>query len=219
MSKTVVIIHTTSVTVNSLKDLTSEILKDYKIYNMLDDSMLPEIASSGGITEDVKYRFNNMIINATTLSPDAILCACSSIGGLTEGAKLLTDIPILRIDTPMARESVTRGKRIGVAATLISTLEPTEELIRKEAKEAGKDVEINTLVIDGTNSLIGEGKGETYDRIVSQNLLKLSESNDVVVLAQASMARALNRIPEKDRDKFLTSPRSGINSIKELLEE
>ena len=38
--------------------------------------------------------------------------------------------------------------------------------------------------------LLSQGKGEEYDRIVGERLRSLGERNEVVVLAQASLARA-----------------------------
>ena len=43
------------------------------------------------------------------------------------------------------------------------------------------------------------------------------EQVDVVVLAQASMARVLPHLPEDLRDKFLTSPRLGMERVKTAL--
>ena len=40
----------------------------------------------------------------------------------------------------------------------------------------------------------------------------------VVVLAQVSMARVLPRVPDALREKFLTSPRLGMEAVKDALE-
>lgn len=219
MAKKLVIIHTTPVTVSSLKEITGEHLKGYTIYNLLDDSILPEVISEGTITEGVKFRFNNLLMCAETMKPDAILCACSSIGELVESGRVLTKTPVLRIDEPMGQEAITKGRRIGVAATLPSTLRPTEALIRRKAEESQRQIDIQPLLIENVGSLLEEGKGDLYDEIVSKSLLELAAENDVVVLAQASMARALVKVPLDQKYKFLTSPRSGIASVKRLLGE
>lgn len=219
VAKKLVIIHTTPVTVNSLKEIAVEYLKGYMICNLLDDSILPEVISEGEITEGVKFRFNNLLMCAETMKPDAILCACSSIGELVDSGKTLIKTPVLRIDEPMVNEAVEKGIRIGVAATLPSTLRPTKALIIKKAEEEQKTIELESLLIEGVNSLLSEGKGDLYDERVASKLLDLAEKNDVVVLAQASMARALAKVPGDKKHKFLTSPKSGIASVKQLLGE
>jgi hypothetical protein len=217
MKKTVVIINTTPVTVNSLKPLTDELLKGCTIYNLMDDSILPQISDGGGITESVRFRVHSLVMSATTMKPDAILCACSSIGGLIESSGQLTDIPLFRIDEPMTGEAVEKGAKIGVAATLFSTLEPTRALIARKAEEAGRVVTLESMLINGVGGLLSAGREQEYDRLVSLGLMELKSRSDIVVLAQASMARALCRVPEDERGKFLTSPRSGILAVKSFL--
>jgi Asp/Glu/hydantoin racemase len=219
MSKKLVIIHTTPVTIGLLKSIALELQVECSIMNILDDSILPEINSLGYIPEDVKYRFNNYLISAATLKPDAILCACSSIGELVEAGRPLISVPVLRIDEPMVKIAVESGRRIGVAATLASTLEPTSKLILTKAKKAEKNVEVDKLLIEGVGSLLSEGKEEEYDKIVSNKLMELLNNNDIVVLAQASMARAVKLIQKELREKFLISPYTGMEALKRVLGE
>ena len=78
----------------------------------------------------------------------------------------------------------------GVAATLHSTIMPTTELIRRKAAIAGKEISIQSTVIENVGNLLAENKGDLYDEMVGEQLRLLLEENEVVVLAQASMARA-----------------------------
>ncbi len=64
--------------------------------------------------------------------------------------------------------------------------------------------------------LLSQGKGEEYDRIVGERLRSLGERNGVVVLAQASMARAVEGFEREERKRFLTSPDSGVRALGEL---
>lgn len=219
MNNKLVVIHTTPVTIGLIKNIALELNTDCSIMNILDDSILPEINSLGYIPEDVKHRVNNYLVNAATLKPKAILCACSSIGGLIDEGRCLVNIPVLRIDEPMAEIAASSGSKIGVAAALASTLEPTTNLVLRKAKEIEKEVNVNKLLIEGVGNLINDGKEEEYDEIVSNELMKLLDNNDVVVLAQASMARAVRLIPEELRGKFLISPYTGMEAVKKVLEE
>ena len=42
------IIHTTSATVDSMKNLAAEMLPGYELVNFVDDSILPQLGQSGG---------------------------------------------------------------------------------------------------------------------------------------------------------------------------
>ena len=70
----------------------------------------------------------NYAASAQEAGADFILFTCSSIGPAVETAATLTDVPVLRVDQPMADKAVQLGKRIGVIATLSTTLEPTSDL-------------------------------------------------------------------------------------------
>ena len=58
-------------------------------------------------------------------------------------------MPVLRVDQPMADRAVATAQRIGVIATLPTTLEPTADLIRRRAAAAGKNIELDDALCDG----------------------------------------------------------------------
>jgi hypothetical protein len=68
-------------------------------------------------------------------------------------------------------------------------------------------------------SLLLAGRLDEYDKLVASNLEELLINNDVVVLAQASMARAISSIDERLKNKVLTSPESGVRAMSNILGE
>lgn len=222
--KKVVIIHTTLVTIPSMRALIEKRNRNIEIRNLLDDSILPEINEAGRITENVKTRIFSMLTMAASIGPDAVLCACSSIGGVVEEGRKLLDIPVLRIDEPMAEKAVgtrtTAGRlAIGVVGTLMSTMQPTMALLERKASVTGRQICIESHVIENVGSLLSEGKEKEYDEQVAAVLMELLKSNEIVVLAQASMARAVESVPAQCREKLLTSPESGVAALCGILGE
>ena len=216
--KKVAVIHTTPVTIPALKKEILAACGQVEVINLLDDSMLPEINQSGKITPDVRYRLHTLMLLAQSAGADAVLCACSSIGGIFEEGRALLSIPALRIDEPMAERAVA-FRKVGVAATLQSTIGPTTELILCKAAALGREVAVDAKVIDNVGTLLAEGREARYDQIVGDELRKLAWNNDVVVLAQASMARAVAGFGEEERQRFLTSPVSGVAALAKRLAE
>ena len=216
--KKVAVIHTTPVTIPALKKEILAACGQVEVINLLDDSMLPEINQSGKITPDVRYRLHTLMLLAQSAGADAVLCACSSIGGIFEEGRALLSIPALRIDEPMAERAVA-FRKVGVAATLQSTIGPTTELILCKAAALGREVAVDAKVIDIVGTLLAEGREARYDQIVGDELRKLAWNNDVVVLAQASMARAVAGFGEEERQRFLTSPVSGVAALAKRLAE
>jgi Asp/Glu/hydantoin racemase len=118
------------------------------------------------------------------------------------------------VDQPMADMAVQTGKRIGVIATLSTTLEPTSDLVRRRAIVAGKKIELTSVLCDGAFDALMSGDAATHDVMVAKALKELITKVDVVLLAQASMARVVDSLEESDKKiPILASP---INAIKYL---
>lgn len=211
--KTLAIVHTTPATLTVLGQIAAELLPGVKVNNYLDDSVLKQINEEGMISAAARFRFHSLVNLAAASKPDAILCACSSVGGMLEEARQFTSVPLIRIDEPMAEEAARRPGSIVVCATVSSTLGPTFELIRRYT---GEERKVDALLISEAGKYLNTDK-DKYIEIIADNLRGAAESHDTVVLAQASMAEAVKRLPESMQAKFLTSPYSGIRQLKEIL--
>ena len=114
----------------------------------------------------------------------------------------------------MADQAVQTGKRIGVIATLSTTLQPTSDLVKRRAAKAGKTIELETVLCEGAFDALMSGDAATHDALVTKALRELSAKTDVIVLAQASMGRvADNLAPEDKKVPILASPAIAIQHI------
>lgn len=216
--KKIAIIHTTPATIASLKDMILEAIPDVEVINFLDDSILPELIENDGNIKDVEKRIVQYGKFAEEAGADLILSACSSVGDLADSIQEAVSVPVVRIDDAMAGEAIRRGRRIGVAATLSTTLNPTINLLKSKAESNNKEVEFITLLAEEAYRKLLKGNVKEHDRILADELLKLEKETDVVVLAQASMSRAVNALPPSiDKNKFITSPPLAIQTIKNML--
>ena len=111
-----------------------------------------------------------------------------------------------------------RGRRIGVAATLLATLEPTSELLRRKAQEAGKPVELVECLCEGAFDALVGGDADTHDFLVCKAMINQLGDVDVIVLAQASMARVVDRLPPGALTApMLSSPPLAMEYVRERL--
>src|SRR5690606_19547888 len=155
--------------------------------------------------------------HAEQVGAQVILNACSSVGEVVAQMRASVAVPVVRIDDAMAEEAVARGDRIGVAATLPTTLAPTVALLRRKAEEAGSRASFDARVATGAFRLLAAGDRQGHDQALLELLGELAAVNDVVVLAQASMARVLPGLPEAQRARFLSSPRSGVERVAQVV--
>lgn len=208
------LIHTSATLVPVFAELCEELLPDVAVFNIADDSLIKDVIAAGRLTPSVSRRVASQVIAASEAGADHILVTCSSIGDAVERASTLVETPVLRVDQPMADLAVQRGERIGVAATLPTTLQPTASLIERRASVAGKQIQLTAKLCEGAFEALMSGDSQRHDAMVAEALSKLAEENDVVVLAQASMARVVPQLGELSTP-ILSSPRLAVAYLAE----
>lgn len=219
MSKTLAFIHTSPLTVSLFGALAKQAMPSVEVFHMLDESLLKNTLREGRLSKTTVRRLAGMVESAGEAGADAVMVACSSIGPAVDTARELVDFPVIRVDEAMADEAVRRGERIGVAATLNSTLDPTTVLLESRATLARLNRTIVRRLCAGAFEAVSSGDGETHDRIVREGLEELAGQVDVIVLAQASMARVADGLPaDQQRVPILSSPRLGIENARAILE-
>ncbi len=215
--KTLVIIHTGPVTVQPLNSLAPALLPGVRVINLVDDSLLKDAMAAGHVTPAVTKRLAQFMMIAQEMGADLILNACSSVREAADvGAKLLS-VPVAKIDTAMAEHAVATASRIGVAATVQTTLDPTVRLIEQTARDAGKTVTVTRKLCEGAFDALLAGDGATHDDIVARNLMELAATVDLIVLAQVSMGRVADSLGDRVSIPVLTSPRLGMERVAELM--
>ncbi|MCE5184880.1 MAG: aspartate/glutamate racemase family protein [Planctomycetaceae bacterium] len=212
--KRLTLIHTSPVMVGVFSELCRQLLPDVEAVHMVDESLLKDIIKDGYLAKRTARRVVNHIFSADQVGTDAILVTCSSIGKATEMGRELVETPVIRVDEPMARKAIEIGKRIGVIATLPSTLDPTVELIRRHSA----NIEVTAKMCEGAFEALMAGDTSAHDKIVSGGILELAGRVDVIVLAQASMARVVSALPAgKVTIPVLASPRLAIEHVVPML--
>lgn len=201
---------------NVQKELINSIGNKVSFISLENPSILNEIREEGYITSSASAKLLELYCKAILEGADVILNACSSVGEITDSVQAFSKfsgIPIIRIDEEMCREAVLRGKKIGVMATLSSTLNPTKNTILRIARETNKRVEVVECLIDGA---FGLNQDEFKSKML-ENALKMSDKVDVILFAQGSMAYCENLIHEKCNKLVVSSPRFGAKAVKEAL--
>ena len=210
------IFHTSAATLGLFQTLTAKFMPDVEIVHFVEESMIREVMKNGGPSPDINARIAGYVQAAEKAGCAVFMTACSSIGASVEQCQFLTRMPVTRIDEAMVEEAIEKGPRIAVLATVETTLKPTLEYIERKARAAGKQITVlPTLMAEAFKALLA-GDNETHDRIVSNGLHEALGAADVVVLAQASMARVMSNMPPSVAP-ILTSPERGVQRLKERI--
>ncbi len=211
------VVHTSPATVELFGKMLRERLAGVEIVNILDDSILPELRANGGDLEAVAPRFLIYVDQTRRRGVDLVLNACSSIGELCERAQAQGEAEVVRVDRAMACAAVAAGRSIAVLATLATTLGPTERLLREEAERAGGGHAISAMLAEGAYEALIAGRPAEHDARVADAIADAARRNDVVVLAQASMARAAAGLEPELLRKVLTSPAFAVEDVAQRL--
>ena len=150
----------TSTTPELIADVEREVKKqlgeDVEMFSLQDPSILADVRAAGYVTAAPAARLIGMYMKAVEEGVDAMLNLCSSVGEVADcaqdAAKYL-GVPIVRVDEEMCREAVRLGKRVGVMATLPTTLTPTKNTVARVAREMGAHVELVDCLVDGAFGL------------------------------------------------------------------
>ncbi|WP_114793279.1 aspartate/glutamate racemase family protein [Niabella yanshanensis] len=217
-SKTLGLVHTSATLVPVFDELCKKHLPGVKVFNIVDDSLIKNTIACGELTPQTAKRVVNYANSAEEAGADLIMFTCSSIGAAVETADTLTGVPVLRVDQPMADKAVASGSKIGVVATLSTTLEPTSDLVRRRAIVAGKNIELVSRLCEGAFEALMSGDAQKHDDIVGAALKQLSLEVDVILLAQASMARVVGTLSEEDKKvPILASPPLAMEYLARVL--
>ena len=218
MNTQIALIHTSPSMIPVFKSRADELLPSASLFNMVDESLLCDIIREGCTPAATARRLVGHVISAADAGATHILVTCSSMGRAVEASRLQVAATVLRVDEPMAERAVATGSRIGVIATLPSTLAPTVALIESKAAAADKRIELTSRVVQGAFAAVIGGDGARHDALVGAALRDLAGKCDVIVLAQASMARVVNSLAPADRPvPILSSPRPAIEDLAQRL--
>lgn len=221
MQQKLALIHTSQVFITvetMMKDLFREIMPDVALINIVDDSLLPTVMREQRISPAVTRRVCFYVEAAEVAGADAVLSLCSSLGPAIDVARTITEMPVIKIDDAHTQKAVQDADRIGVMATVATTLFPTLELIKQKAADAAKQVEIHHSLSDSAFEALIGGDKKRHDEMVIEAAAALAPKVDVILFAQASMTRLAPRVHDLTGLPVLTSPRLAIEGTKRILD-
>jgi Asp/Glu/hydantoin racemase len=212
------LIHATMNSVQPIHDAFRAQAPHVTLLNFMDEGLIFELNETGVITTAMIRRLVALIERAEESGVDGILLTCSSFSPYVPQIRNLFSSPVLSADTSMLEYAVSVAERIGVIATVRTAGPITTQLLKEFAVEQGKPIEVQTEVITEAFVALQNGDRAKHDELIHQKIQELSVNNEVILLAQMSMARALRSLAEPPSTPILTSPDISIRTILDLLE-
>lgn len=215
--KTVVAVYTNQTLVESIEELFAAIVPECRLINIIDDSLIYDVAKSGQITGSVARRLLDYYRAAEEAGADIIFNTCPSVDQVADIGRRIAKVPIIKIDDAMTAQAVEIGETIGIIATSPVMLGPTVRLTRKQAEKVGKDVKIiKSFASDAYQAILAGRLGE-HDAIILKAAKSIAGQVDVIVLAEGAMARLADTLAAETGKPVLASPRLAVEAVRDML--
>ncbi|MAB14887.1 aspartate/glutamate racemase family protein [Parvibaculum sp.] len=202
-------LHSSALHIGTFNALGAERAPGLKLAHTVREDLLVAAEKAGGITASIELKAGEAMLALAAGGAKVVVCTCSTLGPVAEHVADEADIPIIRIDRPMADEAVRSGKRIGVCGALAPAMETTLRLLEDSAGRAGRDCHFAPVHFEDAWEKFRAGRLAEYHAMIAEGLKRASDDCDVLVLAQASMAPAAQQAGDLGVP-VLSSPRSGF---------
>lgn len=209
----IAILHTAKSTVPMFDLLMRAQFPAATVQNWLDDSILPMLMED---STSLAYAFEKLLVYAQYAQRQGaalILGACSSVGEFQAYATGKLAVPFIRIDDPVTDILAAQYSRVAVLATLETTLQPSTALLRR--KNAA--MQVLPRKIPGAYEAALAGEKQAHDRMIADAVQEALGESEAVLLAQASMADALQLVPPVQQGRVYTSTRYVMERLKAYL--
>ena len=212
----IALIHATPVAIEPIVAAFRTLWPQARTTNLLEDSLAPDLAAAGRLTEAMIDRFVTLARYVHGCGADAILFTCSAFGPAIEAARDAVPVPVLKPNEAMLDEALAAGTRVG----LIATFEPSIPALRQEledlAQRSRATLENVTRAVPAALTALHAGRADEHDRLIADAVSTLDRC-DAIVLGQFSMASAAQIIPQHPGRKVLTSPASAVARLRAAL--
>jgi aspartate/glutamate racemase len=213
------IIHAALITTRAVQKYLDEVIPEVEVVHWVDDTIQnTNFACAPGTIPPENYaKFTQAALSQQAYGVDLILLACSTFNRAVEHARPMITTPMLQIDRPMMDLAVRHGTRIGLLATVPTTIPASERLLRLAATDAGKTIEIKTRLCSEAFAALKAGNAEKHNDLLLAEIDRLSGDVDAIVLAQLSMSALEPRLTATKVPVY-NSGRTAFTHLRHFLE-
>jgi len=209
MRHDIAFLHTSAVHVPTFDKLMQELAPALRVTHSVCEILLTQAQHDGADSPTLISAVCQAMAQACATGATIVVCTCSTIGGIAETMATNGAFTATRVDRAMADLAVSKGLPILLVAALESTLAPTTDLLQTSARRMGVTLDIDSLVVHEAWPYFTAGDHDRHIGTLVQAVSERSSAGKVVVLAQASMAPAVDALA-KLGITALSSPRLGV---------
>lgn len=176
-----------------------------ELWNLLDDKLLGDLETEGGMTAALESRMHELIRYAATAGADGVLLTCSQYGPVAAGAGV--GIPVLAPDEAAFADIVRGGARtVLVLASIESSLHDTLTRLGDEVTRSGASVRLVGAVSPDARRAAECDDAAALARALRETACSHQGEVDAVFLAQYSLSPAADALAAELGVPVITGP-------------
>ncbi|WP_236796991.1 aspartate/glutamate racemase family protein [Amycolatopsis sp. GM8] len=188
-------------------------LPDAVVWNILDDRLLVDADSRGGLDAGLRRRMRRLIDHALAEDADGVLLTCSLYGPVAQGTH--AGVPVMASDEAAFADIARAGyASVLVLASFDGARDDTVRRLETALREAGASSRVVGLSVPAA---MDATKAGDHDALVTA-LVKACANRpaDAVYLAQYSLAPAGNALQEAVGVPVISGPKSAAAALRRL---
>ncbi len=199
------VIHSTRIVIEPIHNVVASQCHDVDIIHVLDEGLLRALKREGGITPEITEWMTGMVRSVEKQGAELAVVSCSSLSPCVNKIRTSVNIPVIKIDAPMVEWAVKNASTIGLVMTNPTTEQPSKLLIEEVSQRLDKEVKIVSRLCSEAFWKLNAGDIEGHDDEVIHTVHNLLKDIEVVMLAQISIARVIDKLDETIKPKVLSS--------------
>ena len=212
MIRRIAFIHTVALLVERFRPRFQTELPEADCFHMLDESVLQDLMRTGP-SPSITRRITSLATLAADAGAELIVFTCSSTSPAIDTARQLVRVPIVKIDDPLYAKAASTPGRVGLVCTTSSTVDPSRELLAAHARDAGREIQAESVLCAAAFDALVKGKRDVHDSLVTEAAASLAARVDRIVLAQASLAHLAEPLAAQLPVPVLASPELLVQDV------
>lgn len=190
-----------------------------RVWNLLDDRLLPEADLAGGLTPALHERMRRLIHHAEAEGADGVLLSCSVYGAVAQAMAAESSIPILAPDDAAFVAAVDGGfHTVLVVSNAPGPLADSEERLIETAVQRGVLLDVVGVVAARAAHAAATGDVDALVDAVHRAVVVAAASPDAVLLGQYSLAPAAERLADLIGLPVIAGPQRAVAELRRALE-
>ncbi|GAA2532876.1 aspartate/glutamate racemase family protein [Streptomyces levis] len=199
-------------------DALRDALPDAVVWNILDDRLLTDADSRGGLDSELRRRMQRLITHALTEDVDAVLLTCSLYGPVAQQTH--ADVPVMAPDEAAFADIAAAGyASVLVLASVDTARDDSVERLRTALRDAGADSRVVGLSVPAAMAATKAGDHDALVATLAEACVNLPDDVEAVFLAQYSLAPAGAALHEALGVPVVSGPKSAAAALLRLASE